>query len=221
MSRKQIVFAGLAASLLCVLSIFLVDRPVAEWVHASGGGARAFLRQGTSALEILFGWSFSKLALGLLLLGAGVIAWLRKPWRDTGRLLLFVSLAHLGSRLLAGTLKNVFERLRPYEVITSGDWHSFFAADGNSFPSTHSAHFWSLFFPLALAFPRYRLWFSIVPLFISIARIGVNDHFVSDVLAGAAVAAFMTWALSGLKPSPDARISRGEPTLYEAINQGR
>jgi membrane-associated phospholipid phosphatase len=147
---------------------------------------------------MLFGWRLSKFALGLLLLVAGMIAWLRKPWRDTGRLLLFISLAHMGSRLVAGTLKNVFERLRPYEVIASGDWHSFFAADGNSFPSTHSAHFWSLFFPLALAFPRYRLWFSIVPLFISVARVGVNDHFVSDVLAGAAIAAFMTWALSGL-----------------------
>jgi membrane-associated phospholipid phosphatase len=90
-------------------------------------------------------------------------------------------------------LKNVFQRLRPYEAIEAGDWDSkFFGGHGSSFPSGHSAHFWGLFFPLLFLFPRYRLPLLIIPVFISIARIGVNDHWCSDVIASAALAALMT-----------------------------
>jgi membrane-associated phospholipid phosphatase len=83
--------------------------------------------------------------------------------------------------------------LRPFEVIQAGDWDwKFFGGQGNSFPSGHAAHFWGLFFPLAFLFPRYRLPFLIIPLFISVARVGVNDHWCSDVLGSIAIAAAIT-----------------------------
>ena len=58
----------------------------------------------------------------------------------------------------------------------------FSATRAAPFPSGHGAHFWGLFFPLAFLFPRYRIPFLIIPLFISVARVGVNDHWCSDVL---------------------------------------
>jgi membrane-associated phospholipid phosphatase len=92
-----------------------------------------------------------------------------------------------------GALKNVFHRLRPFQVIQAGNWDwKFFGDQGSSFPSGHSAHFWGLFFPLLFLFPRYRLPLLIIPVFISIARVGVNDHWCSDVIASAAVAALLT-----------------------------
>jgi membrane-associated phospholipid phosphatase len=106
---------------------------------------------------------------------------------------LFVGSAHFLTRLTGGVLKNVFDRLRPFEVIEAGNWDwKFFTGHGNSFPSGHAAQFWGLFFPLAFLFPRFRLPLLILPVFISIARIGVNDHWCSDVIASAALAALMT-----------------------------
>jgi len=44
-------------------------------------------------------------------------------------------------------LKEVFDRLRPFEVIAKENWDSqFFVSGGSSFPSGHAAHFWALIF---------------------------------------------------------------------------
>ena len=108
-------------------------------------------------------------------------------------MLLFIACAQFVTRFAAGTLKGVFERLRPFEVIQAGNWDwKFFSGHGNSFPSGHGAHFWGLFFPIAFLFPQYRIPLLIVPLFISVARVGVNDHWCSDVLGSISIAAAIT-----------------------------
>ena len=66
---------------------------------------------------------------------------------------------------------------------------------GNSFPSGHAVHFWSLFFPpgrvvsrgIGNNSPFYLFWFPWL-------EFVVNDHYFSDVVASAAVAALVTWA---------------------------
>src|SRR5436190_9467674 len=122
---------------------------------------------------------------------------------------LFIGSTQCTTRVIAGTLKGVFERLRPFEVIQAGDWDwKFFSGHGNSFPSGHSAHFWGLFFPLAYLFPRYRIPLSIIPLFISVARVGVNDHWCSDVIVSMAIAAIVTLlfiAIFRMKPVQNAK----------------
>ena len=128
------------------------------------------------------------------------------------RIVFFVACAQVVTRLGAAGLKGVFGRLRPFEVIQAGSWDwKFFSGHGNAFPSGHSAFFWGLFFPLAFVFPRYRLPLLIVPIFISIARIGVNDHWCSDVIASAGLAALITlvfiW-LFRMKPAMSNRTSR-------------
>ena len=105
----------------------------------------------------------------------------------------------LVTRLVAGVLEGILPRLRPFEVLAVGGWDSqWFRTHGSSFPSGHAAHFWGLFFPLALVRPRLAMWFLPVPLFISAARIAVNDHFLSDVAAAAAIAAVFALAASHL-----------------------
>jgi len=194
MNRTQILVAGLIGALLCVLSIWLLDRPIAEFAEQHPAGRELFAG-GTSLLEVIFGMTISKFALGFVLLASGALLWLKKNWRVHGKVLLMISLTHLLSRLIAGMLKNVFERLRPFELLESGAWDKqFFVEGGSSFPSGHAAHFWSLYFPLALIFPRYRAPLAIIPIFISIARVGVNDHFLSDVLFSFALAALITVA---------------------------
>jgi membrane-associated phospholipid phosphatase len=151
------------------------------------------LQEGTHWLEIASGLPIAKYFLTYLLLGLGAAFFISKTSRPIAWILLFVACAQLVTRLTAGVLKGVFERLRPFEVIQAGDWDwKFFSGHGNAFPSGHSAFFWGLFFPLAFLFPRYRLPLLIIPVFISIARVGVNDHWCSDVIASAGLAALIT-----------------------------
>ncbi|WP_375378222.1 phosphatase PAP2 family protein [Hymenobacter cellulosilyticus] len=51
-----------------------------------------------------------------------------------------------------------------------------------SFPSTHTAVYWSLFLPLALAFPRHRLPLLVFPVLIGLGRLALDMHYLSDVL---------------------------------------
>jgi membrane-associated phospholipid phosphatase len=209
MNRRQISYSILVSLALTFLSIFFFDQPVAAFVQRVGGRSSAILQQGTSLLEVISGFPIAKYALTYALLTAGLILFAWKCTRSAAWMLLFVACAQFATRIAAGALKSVFERLRPFEVIQAGNWDwKFFSGHGNSFPSGHGAHFWGLFFPLAFLFPRYRSPLLIIPLFISVARVGVNDHWCSDVLGSIAIAAavtlFFIW-LFRMKPAQTAR----------------
>jgi membrane-associated phospholipid phosphatase len=194
MNRRQLLFAFFIAAALTLLGIFLVDQPVAAFVQRAGGRQSFVLQQGTSWLELASGYEIAKYFLSYVLLAAGALLFIARSTRPAGWIFLFIGCSHFVTRVTAGVLKNVFDRLRPFEVIQAGDWDwKFFTGHGNSFPSGHSAQFWGLFFPLAFLFPRLRLPLLIVPVFISIARVGVNDHWCSDVIASAGLAALFTW----------------------------
>jgi membrane-associated phospholipid phosphatase len=194
MNRRQLLFAFFIAIALTLLGIFLFDQPVAAFVQRAGGRQSVILQEGTRWLEVASGYEIARYFVSYVLLGAGALLFIARSTRPAGWILLFVGCSHLVTRLTAGVLKNVFDRLRPFEVIQAGDWDwKFFAGHGSSFPSGHSAQFWGLFFPLTFLFPRLCLRLLIVPAFISIARVGVNDHWCSDVIASAGLAALSTW----------------------------
>ncbi|HEV2840705.1 MAG TPA: phosphatase PAP2 family protein [Chthoniobacterales bacterium] len=193
MNRRLIVYSIAVSIVLTLLSIFFFDRPIAAFAHSVGGESSVVLRQGTAFLEVISGFPIARFALSYTLLAAGLILFAWKSTRSAAWMLLFIGCAQFVTRITAGTLKNVFNRLRPFEVIEAGNWDwNFFGDRGSSFPSGHAAHFWGLFFPLAFLFPRYRIPLLIIPLFISVARVGVNDHWCSDVLASTAIAAAIT-----------------------------
>ena len=94
--------------------------------------------------------------------------------------------------LVTGVAKNLFGRLRPFQVLESGDWTHAWFVNGNSFPSGHAGYYFGLFLPLAWLFPRWRWPLLLAPWFIAIARINANDHFVSDVAASMLVVGLLT-----------------------------
>ncbi|PYJ08446.1 MAG: hypothetical protein DMF06_12760 [Verrucomicrobia bacterium] len=208
MNRRQIIYTFVVAVALTLLSIFFLDQPIAAFVQKVDGRSSVILQQGTSLLEVIIGSSLPKwppafplarYALTYALLTTGLVLFAWKAARSIARMLLFIGSTQLVIRLTAGTLKGVFERLRPFEVIQAGDWDwKFFTGNGNSFPSGHGAYFWGLYFPLAFLFPRYRIPFLLIPLFISVARVGVNDHWCSDVLGSIAIAAGITLVFTWL-----------------------
>ena len=193
MNRRQIIYSILVSIVLTLLCILFLDQPIAAFVQSVDGRSSAILLQGTAFLEVISGFPIGKYAFTCTLIAVGLILLIWKSTRSAAWMLLFIGCTQCTTRLIAGTLKGVFERLRPFEVIQAGDWDwKFFSGHGNAFPSGHSAHFWGLFFPLAFLFPRYRIPLLIIPLFISIARVGVNDHWCSDVIGSIAIAGAMT-----------------------------
>ena len=212
MIKRQIVYSFFVALVLTLLSIFFLDQPIAAFVQRTGGRESVILQQGTHWLEVASGFPIHRYFLTYLLLGASALLFISKSTRPIAWMLLFIACAQLVTRLTAGVLKEVFTRLRPFEVIQggNGDW-KFFGDHGTAFPSGHGAHFWGLFFPLAFLFPRYRIPLLILPLFITVARVGVNDHWCSDVLASAAIAAFITLAFIWLFRMKAAQEVRSQP----------
>jgi membrane-associated phospholipid phosphatase len=102
------------------------------------------------------------------------------------------------SRVISGTLKNVFERVRPIEAIRTEARGDFFVDGGSAFPSGHSAFYFGLFFPLALLFPRLRWPLLVCAAVAALARVFEVDHYLSDILGSALVATVLTFALAKL-----------------------
>ena len=194
MTRRQLIYCFLVAIVVALLSIVFLDRPLAAFVQSVDGRNCAVFQEGTRWLEIASGFPIDRYLVTYVLGGLALLLFISKSTRAAAWMILFVATAHIVTRLTAGVLKNVFHRLRPFEVIQAGNWDwKFFGDHGSSFPSGHSAHFWGLYFPLAFLFPRYRIPLAILPVFIALARVGVNDHWCSDVIASIGLAALITW----------------------------
>ena len=192
--HSMLVRCALTAAALAVLSILTLDGPLAVALSSIPAEARRAIEHGVSVCEWLFGFRVSPYLYGGLLVFAGIVA---KAWRRgiVSRPLVFIGLAHLTARFVAGIMKPLFSRFRPYEAFGADGWHdTWFAAMGNSFPSGHAVHFWSVFFPLVVLFPRFWVPLAILPVLISVARVAANDHYLSDVIASLALAALVTWA---------------------------
>jgi membrane-associated phospholipid phosphatase len=188
--------SALIAAALALLSILVLDGPIAVAMSSVPVELKRAITQGVIMCEWLFGFHVSRYLYGGVLILAGLLA-IELRRATVARALLFIGLAHVTARLVAGVMKLPFSRLRPFEAFANGTWHdTWFAPVGNSFPSGHAVHFWSLFFPLAVLFPQYWIPLAVLPVLISIARVVVNDHYLSDVIASVAVAALVTWIYS-------------------------
>jgi len=193
--RRALLVAALAAGASCVVAIVAVDGPLAVALRSLAPEVERGIQSFVGVCELVFAFGISPYLYGGLLLVAGVVAFRATKSRLVPWALLFVGLSHVTARFVADILKPPFSRLRPFEALASEGGHdTWFAAVGNSFPSGHAVHFWSLFFPLAVLFPRWRAALVVLPVLLSAARVAVNDHYLSDVLASASLAALVTWA---------------------------
>lgn len=197
MSLRQLLIVAFVTLAFTVVSVFVIDVPLARLIGTPPSNSTAWNHAFTGVVEIASGMTLSKFALGAALMAAGVVAYAVRCWRAAGLPLLFIGLTHVTARLVAGVLKNVFGRMRPFEAEAAG-WHDAFFAGGGAMPSGHAVHFWALYFPLALLFPRARWILLPLPVAISIARVLLNDHYLSDVVASVAIAALVTWAYARL-----------------------
>ena len=201
MSKKALTLTFAICAVLALISIFTVDRWIALGVHGSGIERAAVVVRLREFFDIFTGRGVALLGhnvgLGQLMLGAvfvivGLVLALVRSARYHARALMFAGAVQIATIESAWWIKDFFGRLRPHQLIERNDWSHIWFAGGNSFPSGHNAFFWGLFLPLAYLFPKYRIPFLVIPVFIAFARIDENYHFLSDVLGGIALAALIT-----------------------------
>lgn len=206
MDRRFLIVFVLIAAACVALGFAGADRPIADWVHASGFEKTPFFVWGLAALDAatqlhLFVLPWVAIVIGALLLRAG-----RRPRLGFAFVVAgLVDLAAIQTMLLA---KDFFGRLRPYQLLASADGTAAWYAGGSSFPSGHSAFYFGLLLPLAAACPlRWLRWLLIViGLYVVLARIDMSMHFLSDVSTSALMVAIYSlvaaWLTARWLPPP-------------------
>lgn len=111
----------------------------------------------------------------------------------SGLLLAFCSIA--GAGILVNVIKFAVGRSRPVRFFDHGDtaFHFFTSSYAtNSFPSGHASTAFALTATLALMFPRARWYWLALGAVIALSRVGLNHHYLSDVIIGGYLAIAVT-----------------------------
>ena len=187
-----------AAFMLAEFVAFVwIDRPVADFFHDDGGALQPFFEK-----VQWFGLGYpylvaTGLAFAVLRWGG---EWERlKPraasMRGIAYIPGFIFVAVAASGLVADLLKVVVARTRPKLLFANGDygftWFGF-RADHWSFPSGHATTAAALVAALWCLWPRPFWLYVAAAALVAASRVITDQHFVSDVVAGAAIGVAVT-----------------------------
>lgn len=204
MSKRVLASVALIALALMCIGLLWLDLPLARWVHDSGLAASPLMVGSIGVLDTIFGvklsyWLASSLCIvvGTALL---VISRNRLRYRLPGQTLVSVALVQASTNLLMILGKNTFGRVRPVDLLASTDWSAMWFMGGGSFPSGHGAFYFGLLLPLAAS--TSRVWLRTlllgIAVFVVLARINMERHYLSDVCAAALIAACVALTLRAL-----------------------
>jgi membrane-associated phospholipid phosphatase len=171
---------------------FFADMSLARWAFAKG--LPGDLKHVVQLAEVFAHGS----GVFLILLAAAALD--RRSWRVLPRL----AIGAYGAGLLADVLKIVLPRRRPNvsDVMNTGvadsflgffawrnaaTWQEALSRDIQSFPSGHAATAAGLACALSRLYPRAAWFFAGLTVLACFQRIAYQAHYLSDVLAGAAI----------------------------------
>ena len=171
-----------------VVCYFFVDRPVAWFVHDHRFYSEDFLLWP----PVVSDWVSYLVILGIV----GVAAWcLGRPRNQLQTLLLAIAANLVATAGIKNVLKWTFGRTWPETWISNNPsliadgvygFHPFhFGKAYQSFPSGHAAATFAVISILWLSRPQWRWPCAAVGGLVCLALIGLNFHFVGDVIAGA------------------------------------
>lgn len=203
------------AAFLVLLAAIVLDQPVGAFRGHWPGDVSATASDITDIGKS--GWIL--IPTGVAILVAYSLNW--EVWGARRRIFVLKWVAALGfiffsiaaGGLITDIVKYVVGRARPvhFQELGAFSLHPFVNASFASFPSGHSTTIGGLFAALALLFPRFRLGFLVLALWIAFTRVLVGAHYPSDVIAGLAWGAWfsyfsaMLFARHGLIFTYDAR----------------
>jgi membrane-associated phospholipid phosphatase len=216
----RIAGAAISCAFLVVVSVRLIDRPVATWVHEHLGDARfAWLRLHRDGHLLPIG-PFSFMAgpaealepialLGLLLLALAAMAgWHLKA---RARAVLALCLSVVVTLVVNREIKIVFGRTWPESWMGDNpswirdgvfEFSPFHGGRGwDSFPSGHTSVITTAATLLWLLWPERRILWAAMVAVVIIGLIGGNYHFVSDIIGGLYLGVAIGLGSAGLMPS--------------------
>ena len=177
MAFSLFIFAAAAAS------YFFIDLPLAAVSRGLDQRIKDFFEVVTVLGEST--WSLAAAAF------AGLTAhffWRREDWT---RWSLFVFSAVAASGIITDLIKWLAGRWRPKAHFTDQFYGFDFFGVGyeqTSFPSGHATTIWALCLALAVIYPRLRfLWYALA-IIVSMSRVIIGAHYLSDIVAGIFVA---------------------------------
>jgi len=200
LDRRLCAWIALVSAFVCMVGLTGVDRALAEWIRASGVENAPFFTHGLATLDRVSGIHVWLWLAGTVALAVGAIGLAMRRRARWPAALMAAGIVQFATLLTMMLAKPQFGRLRPHQVLESGDWTHVWFAGGGSFPSGHVAFYFGLLVPLAAACSR--VWQRTVVLalgvFVAAARLDLAAHFLSDVAASALLAALFTLLLSAL-----------------------
>ena len=191
---RDVTIALAVSFALTAIAILAVDRPLARVL--GGYEQSGFWDQAIEILEWTLGLPVFRLFASVVLVVALVVAMAVPRFRVHAPALMVIAGTHVICRFVTNRIKDATGRLRPNEWLAKGGDETFFR-DGISFPSGHVVLFASIVVPLAIVYPRTRPLLGLV-VFVSLARILVNAHFVSDAIGSITLAGLVAWVLASL-----------------------
>ncbi len=178
--------------MLAAICVVAIDRPLALWIVAFEPST--LWDRGIEVLEWTIGLPVLRLGSSVVLVAGMLVVMAVPRWHIRAPAWMLVAGTHVVCRFLSFHIKGATGRLRPSEWIAQGGDGTFWR-DGIGFPSGHVVLFTSILIPLAVVAPRTRPLLAIAG-FVMAARMAVNAHFTSDVLASITLVALVAWALA-------------------------
>lgn len=198
---------------LVVLSILFLDRPISAFVHAEIGRPHPVL----FAMQSIPEWLVPVAAAFLVVLGLKAL--FRPPLSRIERVLLAAALSLAVAQFIGNELKILFGRTWPETFVANNPSfidngiYGFFWFHGGagwaSFPSGHTTAISSIAAAVAFADPRLRLPCALAVLVVVVGLIGLDFHFLSDIIAGGFLGTAVAATVTGLMGVRDAAFSAG------------
>ncbi|MBX3438312.1 MAG: phosphatase PAP2 family protein [Planctomycetaceae bacterium] len=206
--RKSLVAATTCSVLVLVCYLF-VDRPVAFWVYNHGLSEHVFLKWLTYPPPILQTWT-------PVILTALVVRRACGPFCDWEQTVVAACVSLILADQFRESLSYAFGRDWPETWIENNPslirdgaygFHPFRGGEEfGSFPSGHAARTLAVATVVWIRFPRWRWACTLASIAIAAGLLGMNYHFVGDVVAGGFVGAIVgawTAEFTGPRSTPD------------------
>jgi membrane-associated phospholipid phosphatase len=192
---KNGIFALALCSVLVVLCFFFIDKPVAFWVYQHQLSQYRFLKWFTHIPEF-----FYSLTLFVYLFFIVQFAYHKRNYFS--EVMLAMANSIVIATLFKTILKVIFGRYWPLTwkynnlSLIKNNAYGFnffkgFTTANNAFPSGHTAVIVAAISVLWIAYPRWRWLYSLLVFITVIGMLGMNYHFVGDVIGGAFLGALV------------------------------
>lgn len=222
---QGILGAAASCALLVGVSVQLIDRPVATWVHEHLGDARFDWFKARYDGHLLAIGPFSFMAgpaqalgpLAVVVFAALAVA-AATGWRPKvrGRIILVLTLAVFAVMEINSIVKSVFGRTWPESWLGNNpSWirdgvFGFSLFHGGmgwgSFPSGHTSVITAPAAILWLVWPELRVVWAAIVAVVIVGLLGGNYHFVSDIIGGLYLGAGVGLGVAKLLLSPKDRL---------------